>query len=135
MRIALCIDKIGGMLFNNRRLSQDRILCEKLLSLLKDEESLWVNEYSAKLFEDTTKLKVDSCFLEKAQEKDICFIETQAPSLEQVDELLVFCWNRQYPADTFFTLNPITEGFKKIKVETFEGFSHKKITLTIYRRA
>ena len=36
MKIVLCLDKSGGLLFGGRRQSQDRVLREKLLELVGD---------------------------------------------------------------------------------------------------
>ena len=50
-----------------------------------------------------------------------------------IDEVYLFQWNRDYPADMYFTVD-LKTGFKKIKVEDFAGSSHKKITLEIYKK-
>ena len=44
MILVICIDENGGMLFNNRRQSQDKILRERLLSLVKDSK-LMMNSF------------------------------------------------------------------------------------------
>ena len=73
MKIAVCIEKSGGMLFNNRRVSRDSVVQQKLLELV-GEASICINEYSAKLFEDSSKLKISNDFLSVATDEDICFI-------------------------------------------------------------
>ena len=49
MIIAVCIDDKGGMLFNHRRQSQDRLLREDLLTEAAGRP-LWMSGYSAKQF-------------------------------------------------------------------------------------
>ena len=48
MIIAVCIDDKGGMLFNHRRQSQDRLLREDLLKEAAGRP-LWMSGYSAKI--------------------------------------------------------------------------------------
>ena len=133
MKIAVCIEKSGGMLFNNRRVSRDSVVQQKLLELV-GEASICTNEYSAKLFEDSSKLKISNDFLSVATDEDICFIENVDVPIDEASEVYLFQWNRDYPADVYFDYNLKECGFKKVSSEKFEGSSHKKITLEIYRR-
>ena len=133
MKIAVCIEKSGGMLFNNRRVSRDSVVQQKLLELV-GEASICTNEYSAKLFEDSSKLKISNDFLSVATDEDICFIENVDVPIDEASEVYLFQWNRDYPADVYFNYNLKECGFKKVSSEKFEGSSHKKITLEIYRR-
>ncbi len=132
MKIFVCIDKSGGMLFNNRRLSQDSIVRQKMLEITGSSK-LYLNSYSAKQFESSDKLIIDDNFLTTAAENDFCFIEN-LPVPDNADEYYIFNWNRDYPADTYFSLDPKAPGFKKVKSENFTGSSHKKITLEIYSK-
>ena len=133
MKIAVCIEKSGGMLFNNRRVSRDSVVQQKLLELV-GEASICINEYSAKLFEDSSKLKISNDFLSVATDEDICFIENVDVPIDEASEVYLFQWNRDYPADVYFNYNLKECGFKKVSSEKFEGSSHKKITLEIYWR-
>ena len=133
MKIAVCIEKSGGMLFNDRRVSRDSVVQQKLLELV-GEASICINEYSAKLFEDSSKLKISNDFLSVATDEDICFIENVDVPIDEASEVYLFQWNRDYPADVYFDYNLKECGFKKVSSEKFEGSSHKKITLEIYRR-
>ena len=74
MKLIVCVDKSNGMLFNNRRQSQDKVLREKLLSLV-GEDRLFLNAYSARQFENNEKLTVCEDFLAMAGEDDFCFVE------------------------------------------------------------
>lgn len=132
MKLILCIDKSGGMLFNSRRQSQDSLLREKILSLLGGKK-LCLNEYSARQFEDTSPLYISEDFLLQAGKEDFCFVENTEIPENAVDAVYLFHWNRAYPADTYFTME-LKTNFKKVHTEHFEGSSHKKITLEIYER-
>ena len=133
MKIAVCIEKSGGMLFNNRRVSRDSVVQEKLLELV-GEASICTNEFSAKLFEDSSKLKISNNFLSVASDEDICYIENVAIPMDKVAQIYLFQWNRDYPADTYFDYNLKDFGFKKVRSEDFAGTSHKKITLEVYQK-
>ena len=133
MKIAVCIEKSGGMLFNNRRVSKDSILQQKLLECV-GEGKILLNEYSAKQFTTTEHLQVSDDFLTIASDEDICFIENVEIPMDQVKQVYLFKWNRDYPADTYFDYNLKELGFKKVRSEDFAGSSHKKITLEVYQR-
>ena len=133
LKIAICIEKSGGILFGGKRLSQDSVLRNKLIELVGDGK-LYMNEYSAKQFDSNDKLQVCEDFLLSAGENDICFIENTEVSLNDVSKIFLFNWNRDYPADTYFEFEPKESDFKRIKKEDFVGSSHKKITLEVYRR-
>ena len=122
------------MLFNHRRLSRDRRVCEKILDY-SNEKELWMNAYSRKLFTNLTdinNIQVDEEFLDKSQ--SICFVENQdiTPYLPKIDTLVLFQWNRDYPADFFFTVN--LSQWNLISTEDFEGTSHEKITMEVYKK-
>lgn len=133
MKIAICIEKSGGMLFNNRRVSKDSVAHQKLLECV-GEGKLYLNEYSAKQFENTDHLQVSEDFLSVASDDDICFIENVEIPMDKVTQIYLFQWNRDYPADVYFDYNLKDLGFKKIRSEDFAGSSHKKITLEVYQR-
>ncbi|MBC8628314.1 ribonuclease Z [Firmicutes bacterium OM04-13BH] len=134
MEVILTLENRNGMLFNHRRLSRDRRVCEKILDY-SNEKELWMNAYSRKLFTDLTdinSIQVDEEFLDKSQ--SICFVENQdiTPYLPKIDTLVLFQWNRDYPADFFFTVD--LSQWNLISTEDFEGTSHEKITMEVYKK-
>lgn len=130
MKVAVCIDKEGGMMFFGRRQSMDRILREKMFSLTQGK--IFVNEFTADQFENKDGLHISESFLQEAGEQDLCFVENVKFDINKVNTLYIFNWNRLYPSDV--TFNYTLDGFKKIKTEKFEGSSHPKITLETYTR-
>ena len=134
IEVILTLENRNGMLFNHRRLSHDRRVCEKILDY-SNEKELWMNAYSRKLFTDLTdinNIQVDEEFLDKSQ--SICFVENQdiTPYLPKIDTLVLFQWNRDYPADFFFTVD--LSQWNLISTEDFEGTSHEKITMEVYKK-
>lgn len=133
MKVIICVDKNNGILFNNRRLSRDKVIYDYILNMVKDNK-LYCNEYSSSLFDSKENIIISNDFLDKATKEDYVFIENnKIPN--QISELIVFRWNRLYPADTFFDENSIhLNNLKKISSKNFKGFSHNKITVDIFRR-
>lgn len=134
MNIILCVDKKGGMMFNNRRQSQDKTLVSKIIEIASSTRLL-TSEYSASLFCEYDNVISNNDFINQAQLNDFCFIEdSEIPSINNIEDIYIFNWNRDYPADKYFTFDLKLNGYKKIKKEDFIGNSHNKITLEIYRR-
>ena len=133
MKLCICVDKKNGMMFFGKRQSQDSVLREWLINHTKDC-SLWMSSYSAKQFNDHTGYIVDDNYLVKASEEDYCFIEDKDYTIDNVTEIILCKWNRQYQADRFFEVDLKSNGFKKISSEDIKGSSHDKITIETYKR-
>ena len=52
---------------------------------------------------------------------------------DSIENLIVYCWNRVYPADVYLDINLNTD-WEMIDTKEFGGKSHEKITRKIYRR-
>ena len=76
MIIITVVDDDYGLLFNNRRVSKDRILREKIKEITKGSK-LFMNEYSYGQFseDEFNNIVVDEDFLNKAGDEDFCFVE------------------------------------------------------------
>lgn len=132
MIVCVAVDDNMGMTFNKRRQSQDKILRNHLIEEAQ-ENKLWLNNYSAKQFETplASNIIVDDDFLDKAEENDFCFVEnlSLAKYQNQIKKIILFKWNRVYPADTYFDIPLSENGWKLTSVLEFEGNSHKNITI------
>ena len=95
-----------------------------------------MNAYSSKLFADERNICVDEMFLENARNTDYCFVEDQDISshVSKLEEIVVFKWNRHYPADKRFPLDLAAAPWKLVQAEAFPGNSHEKITMEVYTR-
>ena len=133
MHVIICLDDRSGMLFNRRRLSSDRAVCERIVELA-EERTLWMNAYSAKLFDDQ-KVTVSDTFLENAEPGDVCFVENVdiLPYMDKLGTVTVFSWNRAYPSDTKFPI-VLLDNWQKSLVSEFAGSSHEKISEWRYVR-
>jgi len=133
MIAVVCVDDRNGTLFHNRRQSQDRGLREDLLSICPG--TLRMNAYSARLFTGCEeRLAVSEGFLEEAGPGDWCLVENTplAPWAEKLESLVLYRWNRAYPADAH--LDVPLDGFLLMDKQDFPGTSHETLTRETYRR-
>lgn len=134
MNIIVCIDDGGGILFNHRRVSKDRVLMQWLAEHVEGKQ-VWASPYSEDLFAEckpTPKLMVAEDYLSQgADEKGTyCFVEDGdfKTYLPKICRILLCKWNRRYPFDVKFPLD-ILKDFEEKNSWEFPGSSHEKITV------
>ena len=132
MTVIVCLDDRGGLLFNRRRQSRDRLVIEDILATVGGRR-LFAAPFSAPLFAGA-ELLMDAAFLSLAGAEDFCFVEDRpvTPYLAQIDTLIAYRWNRAYPADVYLDL-PLA-NWRLLETTEFKGFSHEKITREVYAR-
>lgn len=136
MIVIACLDDNGGMMFNQRRQSQDRYLRDRIVEMTGDA-SLWMNHYSAGQFDaGIPHLNIDEGFLQEAVDGDYCFVENVpvAPYERWIEKVIIFRWNRTYPADQYFDLPLTPVHWRKVETSEFAGHSHELITMEVYTR-
>lgn len=135
MTVYVCLDDRNGMLFNKRRQSRDSAVLEDLRSSLSDV--LTIDAFSEKLIaeaeipyilapEDLSLLPEDAHF----------FVETRAGSdlLPLASSLVIYRWNRHYPADVRWDGDLSAQGFTLHSSTDFTGTSHDTITKEVYTK-
>ncbi len=139
MYVILTLDNAGGMMFNHRRQSRDRVLLRHMLALAESLTSggrgrLLMSPYTAGLFPGgLPEFSASSDdFLAKAAEGDVCFVEDAAlaPYADRIRGLYAFRWNRDYPADRRLDID--LSDWDLSVAEEFPGSSHDRITLERY---
>lgn len=137
MNIIVCLDDKNGMMFNKRRQSQDKILRANIMELAKNS-NIFMNNYSYKLYKDIDNgnIKVYEDFLEQCKDNSFCLVEDKLLHnyINKINNIIVYSWNRIYPADLHFDIDLQNNFWELIAEEEFEGSSHEKITKKIYRR-
>lgn len=132
MIVILCVDDNNGLMFNNRRQSRDRTVTEKIIDIA--DGTLWMNHYSYPLFEKAAnpRINVDDSFLNKATEGDYCFVENckLKPYEKYIKKIILFKWNRVYPADLHFDID--LSGWMLSQSKELVGNSHELITMEVY---
>lgn len=135
MNIIVAVDENGGMLFNQRRQSSDTAVRDRIKELINGK-LLYMNAYSAGQFKDTDiRLSVDEDFLYKAGKGEYCFVENEKLSYvrEDIEEFIIFRWDRKYPSDLALNVLPEECGMVCVSTEEFAGHSHEKIAMEIWR--
>ena len=135
IKVALVIDDKGGVMFNKRRQSRDKLLIKDLCD--KTKTFIYISPYSSLLFEDfTDRIKIVNDPLSECPDGECAFVEGLPISgyLEDIDELIIYSWNKIYPSDVKLDLNPESRGFKLSAKYDFVGNSHDKITKGTYKK-
>ncbi len=130
MKIILCLDDNNGMLFNNRRQSRDSVLTDDIFNDLKGER-LNILPFSQQLF---SSYESNVNIVSNVEADGVYFIENLdiTPFLEDIDEIIVYRWNRVYPSD--FSCNVDFSQFTVKSEAELQGSSHEKISKIIYGR-
>ena len=136
MIVMQCVDDRGGTLFHCRRQSQDRLLRRRILESSAGCR-LWMNAYSRRQFQEMPagrSILVAEDFLEQAGAGEFCFVEglPLRPWLPKIERVILYRWNRKYPADTYLDLALDMPPWMCISREEFPGFSHPVITEEVY---
>ena len=135
VKVIICIDDEGGMLFNGRRQSRDPVVSDDIISSIGDKRLL-ISPFSEKLFPNEKRVKICKNPLSRAKSEDFCFIENLPllPYIDEINTVIVYKWNRLYPTDKFLDI-PLSDGsFKLCETSEMVGVSHEKITKEIYKR-
>lgn len=134
-----CIDDRKGMMFNHRRQSRDSIVCDDILKGCKGRK-LYMSAYSKAIFQEDSEVDIliaeDGSCLDTAEAEDFYFIEDakMIGDESKIKKLILYHWNRRYPADTYFPLELSEEKWELAERTEFRGSSHEKITKEIYNR-
>ena len=159
VKTIVCVDNRMGICLNGRRVSRDRMVSEDILEMTRGNV-LWMAPEADKLFKEVFKAKEEVCretgtgkkiqdagrledekmwkvdrnFLENAEEEDFCFVEGEnlAGYEGKITEIVLYKWNRDYPADVFFEVD--LSKWRLEERKDFSGYSHEKITKEIYNR-
>ena len=137
MKLFVCLDEVGGMTFNKRRQSSDRIIRDDMLKIVQNARFL-VNSYTAKQFteEQINQIELDENCLEHANEDTFIFIENIGVSnyISKIEQIIVYRWQRKYPADFFFDVDLTSSDWELTGKEELVGYSHECILKEVYKK-
>lgn len=79
---------------------------------------------------------IDDAFLQEAAQGEYCFVEDAplAPFEKWIERIVIFRWNRTYPADRYFDLQLGSGQWHLVGTSEFAGHSHDLITMEVYER-
>ena len=126
----VCLDQNNGMYFNERRQSRDRYVVRDILEMTKDSV-LHINSYSEDLFENQVKrYMISDDYFSDAKEDEYCFVENHILDQSAADQLIVYRWDKVYPADHRLNL----EKWRMVSKIEFMGYSHDTIIKEVYEK-
>lgn len=131
--VAVCVDDKLGTFFAGHRQSRDRILIADLIQTAQ-KEPIYIRPFSRSLFPPDSDVVVCEDPMADCPPQGICFAEDFAllPHLSDIGHLILYHWNRHYPADRYFDL-PLQE-FTLCSQTEFAGSSHACIQKEVYKR-
>ena len=127
MTLYICLDDKNGLRFNKRRQSRDAALLEDIRSRLTGK--LLIEPLSEKLIREAEIPYVlppetaEDYFAEDVPGEEI---------LDHCEKVVIYRWNRQYPADVRWEPDLEARGFSLWETGEFPGKSHEKITREVY---
>ena len=132
MILIVCVSEKGGIAFNGRRVSRDRVVTEDILKIAEGKRLL-LTEYSKKLIGEGVVCEDP---LALAESDDLVFIEDRSPApyKEKIKKMIIYRWNRDYPDDLKLDIDPLSSGFKLDESIEFAGYSHEKITKEVWKK-
>lgn len=130
MYLILCVSKENGLRFHQRRQSRDRILTKDMIQLAGGK-GLWAMEGSRDLLQEQVRYTKDP--LADVRDKEFLFLETDPDQIakEQIEGIVLYHWNRNYPADEFYTID--VEQYELEAQIEFQGSSHERITREFWK--
>lgn len=128
MILIICTDRENGLSFYGRRQSTDRVVRARILERAKGSRLL-MNGYSYRQFKEDG-ITCYETFLQQAGPGDYCFAETELPEEDKIEKIILYRWDRKYPADKYFDID--LNNWKLEESTQFDGYSHKNITEEVY---
>ena len=132
MIVIIAIDDGCGLLFNNRRQSQDAEFRKYIMNLSRFSK-LYMNEFSSSQFEShfLSHITIDESPLVSAEDGDFCFAENLDLNEAQnrIEKLILCKWNRAYPSDKIFDIDLTKPCWRLTSTSDIKGKSHEKITI------
>ena len=129
MTLYICLDDRNGLKFNKRRQSRDSALLEDIRSQIAG--NLLIEPFSEKLIQEA-----EIPYVLPPETAEDYFAE-DIPSeelLNRTERLVIYRWNRHYPADVRWNPDLSALGFSLLETTEFPGTSHEKITREVYEK-
>ncbi|MFI3260154.1 MAG: hypothetical protein R3Y13_00345 [bacterium] len=127
MKYFVTVSNNLGLSFFNKRQSSDIKVLEDMIKEAENSKIL-VNKSALDIF---TKNNLEQHIT--TSESSYVFYECdELSSIKDINILIVYYWNRDYPSDKFLKLN--LNAYKELEKIEFQGNSHDNITKIVYER-
>lgn len=141
MKIIVIQSQDNGVFYNNQRQSTDININIDIAKKVKSANAnLHLSAYSKSLFENFPDLSIklidEDTDVTSIAKNDYVLIEDLNPQeyIKNASGLIVYTFDKAYPADRFFNYELIKTQFSSIKTDSFSGFSHNKINVEIFEK-
>ena len=135
MKVIICVDDRGGVSYHGRRLSQDRLqridVIQRFAShgfCMKKETADLYHQIDKRCYQVIPAWKQVLSSDRWWVSEDIEFLQW----LDQLEELVIYRWNRLYPSDKKLLLSLPVADWRCILHDSFVGSSHAKIDVEHY---
>ena len=134
MKVIICIDERGGVRFHDRRVSQDVAQRRDVIARYGKDGLLMRKETAALYAGETDALHVvDDWEQGLGQDgwwvcEDTAFLRWE----EQLEEVILYRWNRRYPSDEVLRLCLSLPLWRCVAVYDLPGKSHARIDVEHY---
>ena len=143
MKLIVCTDPRGGMMFNRRRTSSDVVVTADILR--EGDGRLLFAPYSEKIFKNAeaegylphgASYSISENPVSEAGAGDAIFLEGMSARerLDEIDTIVIYNWNVIYPYDYSFDIEPRAEGFELSQQYDFPGYNHDLVTKSVFVR-
>ena len=143
MKLIVCVDPRGGMMFNRRRTTSDVVVTADILR--EGDGRLLIAPYSEKIFKNAEAegyapsgfgYVISDDPIGEAEACDSVFLEERSGRvrLPDVDTIVIYRWYEIYPYDYAFDIDPRAEGFVLSEQYNFPGHNHDSVTKEVYVR-
>ena len=135
MVLYFCLDDRNGLSFNHRRQSRDSAVLKDITAHLEGE--LMIDPLSRRIVEEAG---IPWCYapeqLPEDMEAAFYFVEERHPGdwVALADKVVLYRWNRHYPADRWFDIDLNALGFSLKETVDFVGTSHRNIPREVYAK-
>lgn len=137
MKVILCIDDQGGVRFAGHRLTQDRLQRQDVIKRYRSA-GFCMKKETASLYglEESEKIHYVHDWNEARSYEgwwiceDVAFLRW----IDQLEELVLYRWNRRYPSDERFQMSMVLPLWRCVDQYRLEGSSHAEISVEHYVR-
>ena len=127
IEFVVCVEDRYGISFNKRLIGRDKLIDEFLIESL-DGSEVFVDDNYLKYSKDNRFKLISEFDFNEDSNKSItiyCTSENSLAYLDRSEEIIIYYWNRAYPADLYLDYDFIRTNYKLVeKIEEIEGSSH-----------
>ncbi len=134
MTAVICIDNYAGIGYNKRRQTRDAGIIRDAVSMCKGGRIV-ITPTSEKLFAGIPHICAENP-LSVMGKDDLYYAEFDVfeDVFDKADTVVIYSWNRAYPADVYFQYDPEEHGMTAESETLINGTSHDDVIKRVFVR-